>query len=231
MNILVIGELKNFQECKARFGDSHKYIFETAHQEAEKHFGSSDLIFDFVIDEYPLEIELYQDKTNAIVFVNSAKISLAELSNFAGHSIKTQIFGFNGLPTFLSPKFLEISLLMPAHETKLKEICNQLQTEYLLVDDRIGMVTPRVVCMIINEAYYTVQEGTASCEDIDKAMKLGTNYPYGPFEWCKLIGIKHVYELLEALYEDTRDERYKICPLMKKEYLLDQTIIKFKWLS
>ena len=61
---------------------------------------------------------------------------------------------------------------------------------------------------------------TASEEDIDLAMKLGTNYPYGPFEWARKIGIKHIYEILEALYEDTKDERYKISPLLKKEFLL-----------
>jgi len=53
-------------------------------------------------------------------------------------------------------------------------------------------------------------------------MKLGTNYPYGPFEWADLIGIKEVYETLHALYEDTKDERYKICPLLKRYYLLKQ---------
>jgi 3-hydroxybutyryl-CoA dehydrogenase len=73
--------------------------------------------------------------------------------------------------------------------------------------------------MIINEAYYTVQEGTATRADIDLAMKLGTNYPYGPFEWCERIGLEHVYHLLEAVYDDTKDERYKIAPLLKKEYL------------
>ena len=73
--------------------------------------------------------------------------------------------------------------------------------------------------MIINEAYYTAQEGTASREDIDMAMKLGTNYPYGPFEWSERIGINHIYELLEAIYDDTHDERYKICSLLKQEYL------------
>ena len=73
--------------------------------------------------------------------------------------------------------------------------------------------------MIINEAFYTLQEGTASPEDIDKGMKLGTNYPYGPFEWCERIGLAHVYELLEAMYEDTKEERYKICPLLKQQYL------------
>jgi 3-hydroxybutyryl-CoA dehydrogenase len=64
-----------------------------------------------------------------------------------------------------------------------------------------------------------VQEGTATRDDIDMAMKSGTNYPYGPFEWSRRIGIRHVYELLEAVYEDTKDERYKICALLKKEYL------------
>ena len=64
-----------------------------------------------------------------------------------------------------------------------------------------------------------VQEGTATKEDINTAMKLGTAYPMGPFEWCELAGLDNVYETLEAIYEDTKEERYKICPLMKTEYL------------
>ena len=91
------------------------------------------------------------------------------------------------------------------------------QPEY--VQSRVGFITPRIICMIINEAYYTVQEGTASKNDIDIAMKLGTNYPKGPFEFCTEFGIKQVYLLLEALYQDTHDERYKICSLLKTEYL------------
>ena len=116
-------------------------------------------------------------------------------------------------------EFVEVSVLNSDDAPALAKVCQQLGTPYLLVDDRVGLVTPRVICMIINEAYYTVQEGTASREDIDLAMKLGTNYPYGPFEWCGKLGIRNVYELLHALYEDTKDERYKISALMKKEYL------------
>jgi 3-hydroxybutyryl-CoA dehydrogenase len=114
---------------------------------------------------------------------------------------------------------LEVSVLKEDDTALLKRFCQQLNTEFLLVDDRVGMVTPRIICMIINEAYCTVQEGTASRADIDLAMKLGTNYPFGPFEWCARIGLKNVYELLEAIYEDSKDERYKISALMKKEYL------------
>jgi 3-hydroxybutyryl-CoA dehydrogenase len=90
------------------------------------------------------------------------------------------------------------------------------------------MIKPRVIFMIINEACYTLQEGTASIEDIDKSMKLGTNYPFGPFEWCDKIGVTHVFETLNAIYDDTRDERYKICPLLKHKYLRNETFYKVK---
>jgi 3-hydroxybutyryl-CoA dehydrogenase len=230
MNILVIGEQQHVEELREKFGTEHQYTVERDHREAERYIASNDLVFDFILDEEPLKVEVYMDKAHATVFINTAKISLAELSNITNHAIKAQLFGFNGLPTFVNRPILEASILKKEDEPKLAEtcktllknedklqlteICNSLNTDFLIVDDRVGMVTPRVICMIINEAYFTVQEGTATREDIDMAMKLGTNYPYGPFEWCARIGIKHVYELLEAVYEDTHDERYKICSLL-----------------
>lgn len=219
MNILIIGETKNLEEARAKFGESHQYMLEKDHREAERFVVGSDLVFDFVLDEEPFEVEVYADKANSKIFINTAKISLAELANLGEHHIKANLFGFNGLPTFLNRTILETSVLKPYDVPDLVEQCKRLGTEFLIVDDRVGLVTPRVICMIINEAYYTAQEGTASRADIDIAMKLGTNYPYGPFEWCQRIGVKHVYELLEAVYEDTHDERYKICSLLKKEYL------------
>jgi len=220
MNILVIGTSENLEETKQKFGEHHTYTFEQDHREAERYIFGNDLVFDFLLDEEPFQIEIYKEKNHARVFINSSKISLAELSNLANHQLKAKIFGFNGLPTFLNRSIFEVALLHGSDVEELSTLCKSLNTEYLIVDDRVGLVTPRVICMIINEAYYTVQEGTATREDIDVAMKLGTNYPYGPFEWCKRIGVTHVYELLEAVYEDTHDERYKICPLLKKEYLM-----------
>ncbi|HYG21026.1 MAG TPA: 3-hydroxyacyl-CoA dehydrogenase family protein [Ohtaekwangia sp.] len=218
MKILIIGEDINFQESHAKFGGDHQYVLVAEHRDAEKFLTTYDLILDFIIDQEPHRFEIYADKS-VTVFINTAKISLAELSFMLAGGMKAQIFGFNGMPTFLNRPVMEVSVRVSEDETALKLLCSTLKTEFLIVDDRVGMVTPRVICMIINEAYFTAQEGTATREDIDKAMKLGTNYPYGPFEWCQRIGVKHVYELLEAVYEDTRDERYKICPLLKKEYL------------
>jgi len=175
-------------------------------------------VFDFIIDEEPHQFEIYLNHS-ATVFINTCKISLGELAHLVGHSATSRVFGFNGMPTLFNRETLEVSLRSPADEPLLTSLCTQLRTSFQIVEDRVGLVTPRIICMIINEAYYAAQEGTASREDIDMAMKLGTHYPFGPFEWTQRIGIKHVYELMEALYDDTRDERYKICPLLKREYL------------
>ena len=222
MNILVIGEQQHLQECREKFGETHRYSCVGEHRDAEKFLQSYDLVFDFIIEEEPHQFEIYLHQ-KVTAFLNTCKISVAELIHLVDSpAVASILFGFNGFPTFLNRKIMEVSFWRRDDEAELKRICQELSTDFLIVDDRVGLVTPRIICMIINEAYYSVMEGTASREDIDLAMKLGTNYPYGPFEWSQRIGIKHIYELLEALYEDTKDERYKICPLLRKEYLANK---------
>ncbi|MGE0590403.1 MAG: 3-hydroxyacyl-CoA dehydrogenase family protein [Cyclobacteriaceae bacterium] len=219
MNILVIGNDSSLDECKTKFGSSHSYQMVSGHQAAEKFFGSSDIIFDFIIDRHPEQMEVYRDHPKVVAFLNTPKTSLLNLVVGFQGQISCTLLGFNGLPTFLNREFLETTIWRDQDRENLQSVCEQLQTKHLLVDDRVGMVTPRVIFMIINEAYYTFHEGTASRQDIDLGMKLGTNYPFGPFEWSERIGLNNVYELLSAVYQDTKDERYKICPLLKKEYL------------
>jgi 3-hydroxybutyryl-CoA dehydrogenase len=219
MRILIVGDGAHVAECEQKLGASHTYSTLSDHTHIRKHILNKDVIFDFIIDDDFEDFENYAE-ANCPVFLNTAKISLAELANTIDNNLNATVFGFNGLPTFFNRNLLEVSLLIQESLNELEEILKTLATEFIVVDDRVGLVTPRVICMIINEAYYTVQEGTASREDIDIAMKLGTNYPFGPFEWCERIGLRNVYELLEAVYDDTKDERYKICPLLKREYLL-----------
>lgn len=71
--------------------------------------------------------------------------------------------------------------------------------------------------MIINEAWLSLGEGVSTKEEIDTAMKLGTNYPYGPFEWGNKIELKNVYQLLTALSKT--NPRYEPAALLKKEVL------------
>jgi 3-hydroxybutyryl-CoA dehydrogenase len=178
-----------------------------------------DIIFDLDFDEHPAQLKYYAGLKNKPVFLSAVKIQLAAATYEYGRKPECLLFGLNALPGFINRTTAEVSLYQRENESALKATMAALSLEYYLVTDRVGMVTPRILFMIINEACYTLQEGTASVADIDTAMKLGTNYPFGPLEWADKIGIKHVYETLEALYLDTREERYKICSLLKTKYL------------
>ena len=78
-----------------------------------------------------------------------------------------------------------------------------------------GFVSPRVIAGIINEAYHALSEGVSTKEAINTAMKLGTNYPHGPFEWAAIIGLKNVAHLLQALAK--RNARYQPNALLLAE--------------
>lgn len=218
MKVLINGDTENFEEFKTKFGENFQYTFVNDIPSSEAVLSKQDFIFDFLIEEQPDNIEFYDALEGPAIFLNTVKTSLSELFFINGSFIKNT-FGFNGLPTFINRDLLEVSVIGEDMES-LKKNLKLLNADYSVVEDRVGMITPRIIFMIINEAYYTLQERTAGKADIDNAMKLGTNYPFGPFEWCESIGIHHVYETLEAIYEDTKDERYKICPLLKKEYLI-----------
>jgi 3-hydroxybutyryl-CoA dehydrogenase len=180
---------------------------------------SYDVIFDLDFDDTPEQIQYYLDLQDKIVIVGAVKVQLEEILAEVGHLPLCPIIGMNTLPTFINRSLLELCALNEDDKTITSAVFTSLSLDFRFVASRVGLVTPRIVCMIINEAYYTVQEGTASREDIDLGMKLGTAYPKGPFEWSTEIGLEHIYETLEALYQDTKDERYKICPLLKTEYL------------
>jgi 3-hydroxybutyryl-CoA dehydrogenase len=84
------------------------------------------------------------------------------------------------------------------------------------VEDRVALVSARVLAMIINEAAFAVMEGVASASDIDTAMKLGTNYPNGPLAWCDAIGGDIIVTILDGLYDEYREERYRACTLLRQ---------------
>jgi 3-hydroxybutyryl-CoA dehydrogenase len=81
----------------------------------------------------------------------------------------------------------------------------------------IGFTYPRVISMIINEAYFSIEDELATPEDIDTAMKFGVNYPMGPFDWAKTIGERNILMLLDTLYEVTKDQRYRASTKLRLE--------------
>lgn len=84
------------------------------------------------------------------------------------------------------------------------------------VEDRVALVAARVLAMVINEAAFAVMENVASPSDVDTAMKLGTNYPIGPLAWSDAIGHEHVVDILDALFDEYHEERYRACVLLRQ---------------
>ena len=224
MQVLVLSSPETATEFQQKFPNLNNAVFINNYNEIEKHLPQTNVVFDFLLQDEPGRLTHYADKEGLVVFCNAVKMQLAALTQHAD-DLACELIGFNGLPSMVNRQYLEVSLLHAHTVTKLEQICKELGTEYLVVEDRIGMVTPRIICMIINEAFYTLQEGTANIRDIDLGMKLGTNYPFGPFEWAAKLGVRNVYETLEAVYNDTKDERYKICPLLKTRFLRNEAFV------
>ena len=180
-----------------------------------------DLFIDLEFDEHTERILDYSQNLHTQFLLSANFITIENA--LKDHQIKnngTHLFGFNSFPVFVDIHTIEMTNPYISDIEVISNILKSINfTKIHWVDSRVGLVTPRIICMIINEAYYTVMEGTATKTDINLAMKLGTNYPKGPFEFVESIGLDNVYNQLLSLHKDTMDERYKICPLLKQEYL------------
>ncbi|CAN5288623.1 hypothetical protein BH09BAC1_BH09BAC1_15640 [soil metagenome] len=217
MDILVLGDKRRATELVQRIPKTHQVTHSTKINDAS--LPRYNIIFDLNFDDDSNNLQYYSYLRNKLIVVGAVKKQLADaVCNYHGQ-VKCNLIGMNTLPSFIDRDLMELSIMGKESLPLVENLSQTLKWPFKVVDDRVGMITPRVIMMIINEACYTLQEGTAAIKDIDQAMKLGTNYPQGPFEWADLIGIKEVYETLDALYRDTKDERYKICPLLKTHYL------------
>jgi 3-hydroxybutyryl-CoA dehydrogenase len=112
----------------------------------------------------------------------------------------------NAWPTFLQSNLIEASSAEESKKQLTEELLSLFNKKIEWLPDEPGFVTPRIISMIINEAFISLKEGVSTKQEIDTAMKLGTNYPYGPFEWAERIGMNHIQALLQKLAE--RQPRY-----------------------
>ncbi|MFZ1858893.1 MAG: 3-hydroxyacyl-CoA dehydrogenase family protein [Chitinophagaceae bacterium] len=144
----------------------------------------------------------------SVIIINCVEVTLSELP--AG------FIRLNGWNSFLKRPIAEMA---GNGENKIiaeKIIsCFNKTTEW--VADVPGFLTARVISTIINEAYFTLAEKVSTKDEIDTAMKLGTNYPFGPFEWSEKIGLKNIYGLLMLLSKT--NSRYTPSDLLQKEAL------------
>jgi 3-hydroxybutyryl-CoA dehydrogenase len=153
----------------------------------------------------------------APILSSSITVTATEQSSWI--SGKHRLVGIAALPTLIQKPLIEIAPTIYSPKETVEVVKRFYQTigkEIEIVQDRIGMVLPRILCRIINEAAFAITEDIASPQDIDTALKLGVNFPFGPFEWAEQIGLKQIYAVLTALHADVQEERYRVSPLLKQ---------------
>ena len=154
---------------------------------------------DFVNE--PGRVDVLKRLVPGVVLVNAVVATPEEIGS--------PFVRINGWPGFLERAIHELAVLKELSADQLTKVIDQLTTlyeklgrEYRLVPDTPGMISARILSTVINEAYFTWGEEVSTREEIDIAMKLGTNYPLGPFEWGRRIGLGKVADLLTVLSRD-----------------------------
>lgn len=171
-----------------------------------EHFpGKTDAFFDLVFNEENISANSFTNEP--VVFANAVNCTCADIN-------KKNYVRINAWNGFLNRSVIELAGCDENYKLRAAEILNLLNWKFVWVPDDYGFIAARIIAMIINEAYYALEEKVSTKQQIDIAMKLGTNYPYGPFEWSEKIGIEKIYRLLKKL--SAQNKRYTIAGLLEQ---------------
>jgi 3-hydroxybutyryl-CoA dehydrogenase len=127
--------------------------------------------------------------------------------------------GFHVLPPFSETKLVELTKgpdTAGSAAAAAERFFTTLGKHTAWVEDAPGLVLGRIVCQVINEAAFAIGEGVGRAEDVDAGMVHGLNYPRGPLEWADRIGLDHVLSVLDGLFDERREPRYRAAPLLRR---------------
>lgn len=180
----------------------------------------ADLVVESALENMEAKIELFKKlenicKPEAMFTTNTSSLSITELMSNLSRPLVGMHF-FNPAPLM---KLVEVipGILTPQSLTdEIYRISSSLGKDPVLVQEGPGFVVNRILIPMINEGISIYAEGLASVEDVDKAMKLGANHPMGPLALGDLIGLDVCLEIMNVLYSETLDAKYRPNPLLKK---------------
>jgi len=187
-----------------------------------ENLGRADFVVEAATENEPVKIELFKRlhaicRPEVILASNTSSISITRLGTASGRPDKVIGMHFMNPPPVM--RLVEIVRgLATAPETyeTVKSLAESMGKTTMVAEDSPGFVVNRVLLPMINEAVYAVFEGVGSVEDVDTAMKLGTNQPMGPLELADLIGLDTCLAIMEVMQDVLGDDKYRPCPLLKK---------------
>ncbi|MFZ5946108.1 MAG: 3-hydroxybutyryl-CoA dehydrogenase [Bacillota bacterium] len=181
-----------------------------------------DIVIEAIVENLEIKKILFQEldmtiQPNAIFASNTSSLSITALAAVTNRASK--IIGlhfFNPVPVM---QLVEIINGETTTEDTFNEAYNFVKTigkTPVKVEEAPGFAVNRILVPMINEAVYLLSEGVASAEDIDTAMKLGANHPIGPLALADMIGLDVCLAVMEVLYNEFSDSKYRPCPLLRK---------------
>lgn len=182
---------------------------------------TSDLVIEAVPEEISLKSDLFGQldeicPPHTILATNTSTLSPGELGSATDRPEK--VIGMHFFNPVHIMKLVEVvRTLDTSDETcdTVLSVAEQMGKETVMVDESPGFVTSRISALVGNEAFYMLMEGVASAEDIDRAIRLGLNYPMGPLELADLVGLDTRLNNLEYLHKMLGD-KFRPCPLLVK---------------
>lgn len=206
MKIILLANAEQKEELTAK-GQNDSIQLVWASEPAEIPGSGADACIDLLFENTKDRIKRLEQLQTGISIINAVIDPLSELpANF---------IRMNGWNTFLKRPIIEAACRANFPKEIADKVFSFLGKTTEWVPDIAGFISARVVASIINEAYFTLEEQVSTKEEIDTAMKLGTNYPYGPFEWSKKIGLRNIFNLLNKLAKEQK--RYELAALLIKE--------------
>ena len=154
-------------------------------------------------------------KPECIFCSNTSSLSITEI----GKNVERPVAGMHFFNPADRMKLIEViaGANTPAETiAKVNEISEQIGKTPVQVNEAAGFVVNRILIPMINEAAFIKMEGVAGIADIDTAMKLGANHPMGPLELGDYIGLDICLAIMDVLYNETGDSKYRACPLIRK---------------
>jgi 3-hydroxybutyryl-CoA dehydrogenase len=186
-----------------------------------KDFSRCDLVIEAVVEQFEVKAALFKEvdavlPPHALIASNTSSISITRMA--AATSRPEKFMGVHFMNPVPVMKLVElIRALQTSDETysALQTFCASLGKTTVLAIDTPGFVVNRILCPMINEAIFLVQEGVKP-EDIDTAMKLGTNQPMGPLTLADFVGLDTLLYILQVLHRELGEDKYRPCPLLVK---------------